>query len=152
MPWWEMIIRLVLAIILGGLLGLNRELAHKPAGLKTHIMVCLGSSLIMLVSLELFHLYAGVSNTIDPGRIAAQVITGIGFLGAGTIMHAEGGLIRGLTTAASIWAVAGIGLACGGGMYVLAVATTLLAVGTLAIINRFLPASERRSRRLQKKD
>jgi putative Mg2+ transporter-C (MgtC) family protein len=152
LPWWEILIRLILAIILGGFLGLNRERAHKPAGVKTHVMVCLGSSLIMLISIEMFNRYAGISNTIDPGRIAAQVITGVGFLGAGTIMHAEGGLIRGLTTAASIWAVAGIGLACGGGMYLLAVSATLLAVGTLAMINRFFPSSGKRARQQQKKD
>jgi len=152
LAWWEILVRLGLAILLGGLIGLNRERAHKPAGVKTHLMVCLGSALVMLTSIELFRRYVGFSSSIDPGRIAAQVITGVGFLGAGTIIHAEGGLVRGLTTAASIWAVAGIGLACGGGMYMLAVSATVLAIGTLALVNRMLPSSEKCARSLHKKD
>ncbi len=134
-PWWEMLIRLVAAAIIGVVIGWNPQRAHKPAGVRTHILVSLGSALIMMVSLELFLRYAGQSRNIDPGRIAAQVVTGIGFIGAGTIIHAEGGLVRGLTTAASVWAVAGIGLACGAGMYMLAGLGTATAAGALVLVN-----------------
>jgi putative Mg2+ transporter-C (MgtC) family protein len=134
-PWWEMLARLILAAIIGAVIGWNPQRAHKPAGMRTHIMVSLGSALIMMISLELFLRYAGQSQNIDPGRIAAQVVTGIGFIGAGTIIHAEGGLVRGLTTAASVWAVAGIGLACGAGMYILAGLGTAVALGALALVN-----------------
>lgn len=151
-PWWDVILRLSLAIVLGGAIGLNRERAHKPAGVKTHLMVSLGSALIMMVSIDMFQRYIGLSQNIDPGRIAAQVITGVGFLGAGTIIHAEGGLIKGLTTAASIWTVAGIGLACGGGMYFLAIVASALAIFTLALVNRFDSAHRKRARQSQKKD
>ncbi|MCD4813559.1 MgtC/SapB family protein [bacterium] len=150
--WWELILRLASAIVLGAFIGLNRERAHKPAGIKTHLMVSLGSALIMMISIDMFQRYIGLSNNIDPGRIAAQVITGVGFLGAGTIIHAEGGLIKGLTTAASIWTVAGIGLACGSGMYFLAMTATLLVVVTLALVNRFEQAHKKRARLSQKKD
>ncbi len=152
LPWWEMLLRLGLAVGLGGLVGLNRERAHKPAGVKTLVMVCLGSALIMIVSIEMFVRYAGQSTNIDPGRIAAQVVTGVGFLGAGTIIHAEGGLVRGLTTAASIWAVAGIGLACGSGMYLLAALSTGLAVSALALINRFMRTTTKRGKQQSKND
>lgn len=152
LPWWEMLLRLSLAVGLGGLVGINRERAHKPAGVKTLVMVCLGSALIMIISIELFIEYASQSNNIDPGRIAAQVVTGVGFLGAGTIIHAEGGFVRGLTTAASIWAVAGIGLACGSGMYVLALLATGLAVAALALVNRFMRPSSKRPKPQHKND
>lgn len=107
--WWEWPLRLVLAVLLGGLVGYQREAVDRPAGLRTHILVCLGSALMMLLSAYAF------PNT-DPTRIAAQVVTGIGFLGAGTIIR-QGSAVKGLTTAASIWAVAGIGLAVGAGSY-----------------------------------
>ena len=152
LPWWEMLLRLGLAVVLGGLVGVNRELAHKPAGVKTLVMVCLGSALIMIVSIEMFLLYAAQSTNIDPSRIAAQVVTGVGFLGAGTIIHAEGGFVRGLTTAASIWAVAGIGLACGSGMYMLAALATGLTVGALALINRFMRSTSKRVKQQHKND
>ncbi|MBN1594354.1 MgtC/SapB family protein [candidate division FCPU426 bacterium] len=151
LAWWEIPLRLGLAIVLGILVGLNREKANKPAGVKTHLMVCLGSALIMMTSIELFQQYAGVGKNIDPGRIAAQVVTGIGFLGAGTIIHAEGGLVFGLTTAASIWTIAGIGLACGGGMYLLAICAAVLVVGSLALLNRFMPTQAKRTPRSDNK-
>ncbi len=145
LPWGEMLGRLALAVVLGSLIGWNREKAQKPAGMKTHMLVCLGSALIMMVSVDIFLRYVGQSHSIDPGRIAAQVVTGIGFLGAGTIIHAEGGLVHGLTTAASIWTTAGIGLACGAGFYFLAVAAALLAVGGLALMNRFFFAAKKKT-------
>lgn len=150
LAWWEMLLRLLMALVLGIVVGLNREKARKPAGVKTLSLVCLGSALVMLVSIELFILFKGPSNNIDPGRIAAQVVTGVGFLGAGSIIHAEGGLVSGLTTAASIWAVAGIGLACGAGLYLLAAMAALLAVGSLAVLNRVMPTSEKQGRLAKK--
>lgn len=150
LPWWEMLLRLLMALLLGILVGLNRERARKPAGVKTLSLVCLGSALVMLVSIELFFLFKGPQNNIDPGRIAAQVVTGVGFLGAGSIIHAEGGLVSGLTTAASIWAVAGIGLACGAGLYALAAMAALLAVGSLMVLNRLMPTSEKLGRAAKK--
>lgn len=128
-----MVLRLVLATILGGIIGLERESSHRPAGLRTHILVCLGSALIMLISREAFSGYP--SGTWDPGRLAAQVVSGIGFIGAGTIMH-EGVTIRGLTTAASLWVVAGIGLAVGSGYYLGALLTTLLVTVVLLYVHR----------------
>ncbi|MGB9856777.1 MAG: MgtC/SapB family protein [Dictyoglomaceae bacterium] len=127
----DIILRLLLSIILGGLIGWEREKEEKPAGLRTHILVCLGSTLMMIVSAYGFP----GRYPSDPGRIAAQVITGIGFIGAGTILR-TGITIKGLTTAASIWTVAGIGLAIGVGLYLPAIFTTLLVVATLMLAVR----------------
>jgi putative Mg2+ transporter-C (MgtC) family protein len=126
-------IRLLLAVVFGGLIGLERESHGRPAGFRTHILVSLGSTLVMMIST---YGLGTISTDYDPGRIAAQVISGIGFLGAGTIMR-EGANIRGLTTAASLWAVAGIGLAVGIGMYYAAAAATILVVITLIYLNKF---------------
>ncbi len=130
----EAVGRLALAFILGAALGLERETHDRPAGLRTFILVCTGSTLVMLVSISLRGLYPSTIG-VDPGRIAAQVVTGIGFLGAGTIMH-EGPFIRGLTTAAGLWVVAAIGLAAGAGFYVEAVATTAMALISLTVLAR----------------
>lgn len=130
----HIIIRLISAFILGGLIGLERELHGHAAGLKTHILVCLGSALIMLTSMHVFYLYRDLT-TIDPGRIAAGVITGIGFLGAGTILRFKAS-VRGLTTAASLWAVAGIGLAAGSGFYLGAYATSALVLFVLFFLTK----------------
>ena len=119
--------RLLLAAILGGFIGLERESQGRPAGLRTHMLVSLGSCLIMLISVYGF---AGKGMVYDPGRLAAQVISGIGFLGAGTILR-DGISVRGLTTAASLWLVAGVGLAIGAGFYIGAAVTTLFAAITL---------------------
>lgn len=110
---FELILRLFLAVLIGGIVGFEREIHQRPAGFRTHILVCLGSTLIMITSLEMHNLFGASS---DPGRIAAQVVSGIGFLGAGTILR-EGVTIRGLTTAASLWATAAIGLSIGAGLY-----------------------------------
>lgn len=123
-------IRLVLAAILGGFIGLERERLGRPAGLRTHTLVSIGSCLIMLISIYGF---ADMKMIYDPGRLAAQVVSGIGFLGAGTIIR-EGFSIRGLTTAASLWLVAGIGLASGAGFWAGAIFTTLLTVSTLILL------------------
>ncbi|MFZ5943666.1 MAG: MgtC/SapB family protein [Bacillota bacterium] len=120
----EMVIRLILAAVLGGVIGLEREALNKAAGFRTHTLVSVGASLIMIVSISMFMEYREYTN-IDPGRIAAQVVSGIGFLGAGTIMR-SGVNVRGLTTAATLWVVAGIGLAVGAGAYLAALATTII--------------------------
>ncbi len=129
------IARLTIAAFLGGIVGLERQQRHKSAGLRTHILVSLGSCLVMLISYKLYAGVQGLTNA-DPARLAAQVVSGIGFLGAGTIMK-EGLTIKGLTTAASLWVVAGVGLAVGAGYYVGAVTTTVLSVLALTYLPRF---------------
>jgi putative Mg2+ transporter-C (MgtC) family protein len=123
-----MILRLLLAAALGAIIGYQRERTHKPAGLRTHILICAGAALFTVTSSYGFGVGA------DPSRVAAGIVAGIGFLGAGAIIHREGGLVAGLTTAATIWAVAAIGLAAGAGLYLLSVAATLVVLGVL-----FLP-------------
>ncbi len=130
----QIIVRLILAFILGGLIGLEREFHGRAAGLRTHILVCLGSALIMLTSMHIFHLYRDVT-TIDPARIAAGVITGIGFLGAGAIIRFRAS-VRGLTTAACLWAVAGIGLALGSGFYLGAYLTSAIVLFVLFFLTK----------------
>jgi putative Mg2+ transporter-C (MgtC) family protein len=130
----QIIVRLVLSVILGGLIGLERQLHRRNAGLRTHILVTLGSCLIMLTSLYVFDIYKNEAD-LDPSRIAAGVITGIGFLGAGTIIRDRDG-IKGLTTAASLWVVSGIGLAVGCGFYKAGVYTALLALVALILLRK----------------
>jgi putative Mg2+ transporter-C (MgtC) family protein len=129
-----MSLRLAAAVILGGLLGYEREHANRPAGFRTHILVCLGSALVMVTSEYLRHIYAS-EISLDPTRLGAQVISGIGFLGAGTIIR-NGSSVKGLTTAASLWAVCCIGLACGGGFYSGAILATILTFLTLVVFKR----------------
>ena len=129
LSWKEILIRLALASVLGALIGLERERKDWTAGMRTHMMVCVGSALIMMVSAFGFNdVLGGEHITLDPSRVAAQVISGIGFIGAGTILFLKQGTIRGLTTATGLWTVAGIGLATGGGMYFAAAVTTVLAL------------------------
>ncbi|MFH1201377.1 MAG: MgtC/SapB family protein [Candidatus Omnitrophota bacterium] len=130
----QVIYRLILAVFLGGIIGLERQIHHRAAGLRTHILVSLGSALIMLTSLYIFGIYQNVAN-VDPGRIAAGVITGIGFLGAGTIFRQQD-QVMGLTTAASLWAVAAIGLAVGCGFLSAALVATALVLTCLFILRR----------------
>jgi putative Mg2+ transporter-C (MgtC) family protein len=132
---WVIMFRLVLAAVLSGVIGFEREFHGRAAGFRTHILVCIGSTLIMLTSIHIFDIYSSVA-PVDPARIAAGVITGIGFLGAGTIIHSRSS-VRGLTTAASLWVVAGLGLAVGSGLYFGSVVTTLLALITLFVFSRF---------------
>jgi len=126
---FQIITRLVLTLVLSGLVGLERQVHRREAGLRTHILVALGSCLIMLTSLYVFDIYKDKA-ALDPSRIAAGVITGIGFLGAGTIIREREGKegVKGLTTAASLWMVAGIGLAVGCGFNRTAIYTTILVV------------------------
>lgn len=146
----QIVIRLVLAFVLGGLIGLEREVHGRAAGLRTHILVCLGSSLIMLTSMHLFHLYRGVA-TVDPARIAAGVITGIGFLGAGTIIRSKVS-VSGLTTAASLWAVAGIGLAIGSGFYLGAYVTAVMVLFTLFVLTKLEKALMKKDKKYEKEE
>lgn len=125
--WPEMLTRLAAAFLLGAVLGLERELERRPAGLRTHLLVCVASCLFGMLSL----VTAGTEN--DPGRIAAQVVTGIGFLGAGAIMR-HGSTVRGLTTAATLWMAAAIGLTLGLGWYPAAIVATVLALLALTVI------------------
>ena len=142
-PWVSqleltMVLRLIVAAILGGIVGMERGSGDRPAGFRTHILVCVGSALFMLVSIYGFDDIAPVTTNLedaigtrrDTARIAAQVVSGIGFLGAGTILH-EGLTIKGLTTAASLWIVSAIGLAVGSGMYLLSTVATMLTMLTL---------------------
>src|SRR5215471_721266 len=124
--FWKMIARLVLAALLGGIIGLERELKHRPAGLRTNMFMCFGSAMFTVLSLQL-----GGPN--DATRIAAQIIAGIGFIGAGSILRDKGG-VTGLTTAATIFVVASIGMACGGGLYMLAVFSTILIFLALRVL------------------
>ena len=115
MEFLTVVIRLVAATVLGGIIGLERERKNRPAGFRTHILVCLGSALVMMISEMLFTQYEG-RTSFDPTRIGAQVISGIGFLGAGTIIR-QGVSVKGLTTAATLWATSCVGLAVGAGFY-----------------------------------
>lgn len=131
----DIFVRLFVAGVLGGLIGLERQTVKKSAGFRTHVLVCLGSALIMIISEDMFRQYYKYVNA-DPARLAAQVVSGIGFLGAGAILR-EGLNVRGLTTAASLWVVAGIGLAVGAGMYYAAVIATGLVFLSLVYLGRF---------------
>ena len=123
----EMVLRLLLAAALGAVIGYQRERAGKQAGLRTHILISSGAALIALVSIY------GFDSASDPARVAAGVVVGVGFLGAGVILHREGGIVAGLTTAATIWVMAGIGLAAGVGLYVVAAVATAIVLGVLVI-------------------
>ena len=132
-----MMLRLVLAGVLGGLIGAEREYRGKVAGTRTHLLVALGSALMLLVSQH------GFGGQGDPGRVAAQIVSGIGFIGAGAIM-VDRQSIHGLTTAAGIWGSAGIGMAAAAGLYALAVATTVLALIGLEVFGIILFSDRRR--------
>jgi putative Mg2+ transporter-C (MgtC) family protein len=123
----EMIMRLLLAVGLATLIGLERQHAGKPAGLRTHLLVCIGAALFTIASIY------GFGGEADAARVAAGIVAGIGFLGAGTIISTREGILVGLTTAASIWAVAAIGLAAGAGLYILAPVATLVVLIVLRI-------------------
>jgi len=141
--------KLLLAAVLGGIIGWERERRGRPAGLRTHILVCVGVTLMMVVSEHIFEKYktfaADSIIRVDPARIAAQVVTGIGFLGAGTIIR-YGHNVKGLTTAASLWVIAAVGLAVGSGFMKAAVFTTFLVLLGLIvfgkIVHRFFPDLE----------
>lgn len=131
---WELLLRLALSCVLGGVIGYERQSRRKSAGLRTNILVCLGSCLIMVLSESIYHQVEGLTNA-DPARLAAQVVSGIGFLGAGTIMK-EGPTVKGLTTAACLWVVAGVGLAVGAGYYSGALFASALVFATLGTLSK----------------
>ena len=137
---WEFILRIFVAALLGGAIGLEREYRAKEAGMRTHFLVALGSALFMIVSAYGFEGALGSpEHRWDVSRVAAQVVSGIGFIGAGTIIfHKSETVVRGLTTAAGLWVTAAIGLACGGGLYILAAASTFLVLVGLEAFNYFL--------------
>jgi len=143
----DLMLQLGLAALLGGAIGLERELGGKPAGLRTNILICIGSVLYTHLSLAML---ATTSGTIPPGtdttRVAAQIVTGVGFIGAGTILHARGAVV-GLTSAATIWVVAAIGVALGSGYYLEGVGTTLAVIVVLAGLGRVEKLVERHSMR-----
>ena len=125
---WIEFLRVFIAAILGAIVGLEREFHHKPAGLRTNILICMGAAVFTILSKEIS---AGTNDSL--ARIAAQIVTGVGFIGAGAIIQDRGG-IHGLTTAASIWLVSSIGMACGAGKYELAIFTTFCAIFVLIVI------------------
>lgn len=141
-PPLELIGRLILAVFLGFLIGLERELAGQPAGERTHALASLGAATFALISVTAFP-------GSDPARVAAGVVTGLGFLGAGMILKERGKEVHGLTTAAGIWAVGGIGLAIGAGLYLLGVTSAVL-VGLLLALERLLRIDERLAMRREK--
>ena len=132
----DFILRLVVAALLGAAIGIDREYRAKDAGFRTHFLVALGSALFMIISQYGFSETMGAPNvSLDPSRIAAQVVTGIGFIGAGTIiLHKT--IVRGLTTAAGLWVTSAIGLACGAAMYTVAVAAAVLTLIGLEVFGR----------------
>ncbi len=133
-----LMLRLVVALVLGAVVGWERELQRMPAGFRTHALVALGSAIFTVVSA-----YAFTGPGSDPTRIAAQVVTGIGFLGGGAIIH-YGGTVRGLTTAASLWAVAAVGMAAGAGLFVLATVSAVLVIVALEIFDRLERVAKKR--------
>ncbi|WP_163655135.1 MgtC/SapB family protein [Listeria sp. PSOL-1] len=133
--WWDFLLRLIVASILGAIIGLDREFRAKEAGFRTHFLVSLGSALIMIVSQYGFGQVAGKNGiVVDPSRVAAQVVSGIGFIGAGTIIIQKQ-FVRGLTTAAGLWATSGIGLAIGAGMYIVGFGATILTLVGLEFLS-----------------
>jgi putative Mg2+ transporter-C (MgtC) family protein len=136
----ELAVRLTAGLVLGAMIGFERELHRQPAGFRTHSLVALGAALFTIVSA-----YGFAGPLVDPTRIAAQIVSGIGFIGAGTILQHRGN-IRGLTTAASLWSVAAIGTAAGAGMIVMAVVGTLLILVVLAVLDRIEAFATRRLR------
>ncbi len=134
----DIILKILLAAMLGGIIGLERELSHKEAGLRTNILIAIGSTLITVLSFKI----AALTQSADPARLAAQIVSGIGFLGAGAIIQARFA-VHGLTTAATIWTVAAIGIAIGSGFYLLAFLVTLLVVIVLAVFKLLLDFIEK---------
>lgn len=141
----SILVRILLAMILGGLIGLEREKNKRPAGFRTHILVCVGACMTALIGFFVWHETGGVS---DPMRISAQVISGIGFLGVGTILVKEHDHITGLTTAAGLWATATIGIACGCGFYIGALFGTLVVAVTEAVLFKLEARGRRKNRKV----
>jgi len=133
-PVWEGFLRILLSMVLGAVIGLEREKRHQPAGFRTHTVLAVGSALLSIVSVYIPTVY-GTGVNVDPSRIASQVVSGIGFLGAGAILR-MGISVKGLTTAASLWTTAGIGLAVGAGMYLLSLFSTLVILVVLSLMSK----------------
>ena len=134
----DLLVKILLSILLGFIIGMDRELTNKSAGLRTHILVCLGATVFTIISIYGFTgiTYAdGAKITRDPARIAAQILTGIGFIGGGAVLH-HGGSISGLTTAASLWIASSIGMAVGTGQYELAILATITSLIVLVVIRK----------------
>ncbi len=131
--------KLLLAALLGAIIGLEREIHGRPAGFRTHLLVSLGSCLFVITSIHFYTLFGNFSGNqpvgVDPGRVAAQVVTGIGFLGAGAIIR-ERFSVRGLTTAACLWIAAAIGIACGVGLFGISIVVTILSLGSLLLLKK----------------
>lgn len=127
----ESVIKIIIAVVIGGFIGLERESASRPAGFRTHILVCVASAMVMDINLQLAQNFVNA----DPMRLGAQVISGMGFLGAGTIIK-EGATVKGLTTAAGLWSVACLGLVIGAGFYLMAVFAALVMMMTLKTFNQ----------------
>lgn len=145
---WDMVIRLLVATVFGALIGFEREYHAKEAGVRTHLLVALGACLFMILSIYGFDFMLDKDHvSFDPSRIASQVVTGIGFIGAGTIILQKQ-MVRGLTTAAGLWVTAAIGLACGTGMYVIAGITTAIVLISLGLINVFVPTMSQKERNI----
>lgn len=130
---WQICLRLLCAMLVGLVIGTEREYTNRPAGMRTHILVALGACVVSITGQMLFHEYRALGATPDPARLSAQVITGVGFLGAGTILK-EGATVKGLTTAASLWTVACLGIAAGYGYYAVALAGMVFMLITLTIM------------------
>lgn len=141
----SVVVRIVLSMLLGGCIGMEREKSKRPAGFRTHILVCIGSCLTALIGLFVLHNLETIS---DPLRVSAQVISGIGFLGVGTILVKEHDRITGLTTAAGLWATAAIGIACGYGFYSGALLGTLVVTVTAAILFKFESRGRKKNRKI----
>lgn len=142
LTWYAVIIRILVAFLLGGALGVERGLKQRPAGLRTYMLVCVGACMIMLTNQYIFQVF----KTGDPVRMGAQVVSGIGFLGAGTIIVTKHSQIKGLTTAAGLWSAAAVGLATGIGFYEAAVAGALVISFTLTVLNRLDMRMHRKAR------
>ncbi|MBN2773547.1 MAG: MgtC/SapB family protein [Prolixibacteraceae bacterium] len=133
--WETALLRLFISFIVGTVIGIEREAHNQPAGLRTHILICIGATLIMMLSIFIPQVFTDFQNG-DPGRIAAQVVSGIGFLGAGAILK-FGADVKGLTTAASIWTIAAVGLAIGAGMYMISVIAVVIILFALTVMDVF---------------
>ena len=145
---WTFILRLALATMLGAIIGFEREYHAKEAGIRTHLLVALGACLFMILSVYGFDFMLDRDHvSFDPSRIASQVVTGIGFIGAGTIILQKQ-MVRGLTTAAGLWVTAAIGLACGNGMFIIAAVTTVIVLVSLGLINVYLPYFSQKERHI----
>jgi putative Mg2+ transporter-C (MgtC) family protein len=143
--FWAVILRIVIAALVGGLLGLERGMKNRPAGMRTHMLVCVGACLIMLTNQYIYQ----VTGNGDPVRMGAQVISGIGFLGAGTIVVTRRNQIKGLTTAAGLWSSAGVGLAVGIGFYEAAIIGALAIFAVITLLQRMDNSMHRRSKQVE---